>query len=293
MKNSKRVILYQKYKDASEKISDPFWKEIFVKLSYGKVPGSFIVNDNILSFRRRKKIIDTLSIPSELDEESINQVIDFIRKYSGIRSKIDLEGEEKFVQENKAKSTRISEMPWKSLKKNKKLLNVLIFNFMIREVRIRNLNYKEKLELARIIKLGMTIDIFKGFIFNESEEIIGIEGLEYDEHRRTYRLSDIKSVNSIVEPENSAESTAENTTENITENIEAVSATDSKEDESKETDSAAKNSEEIDDDTEEFREEVGSIRAESESESKENESSESVNLFLAGLTRRRRTKKLN
>jgi hypothetical protein len=270
MKNSKRIILYQKYKDASDKIADPFWKEIFIKLSYGKVPSGFIVNDNTISFRRRRKIIDSFPIPHELDESSTKQVIEFIRKYSGIRSKIDLELEEKFVEKNKIAYRKISETPWKIMKKNKKLINILTFNFMIREVRTKKLNYKEKLELARIIKLGMTIDLFKGFIFNEKEEVIGIEGLEYDENKRTYRFSDLESINNITESENNETNSAEH----ITESKESITK------ESVETEEDETETKELD------RETV------SENEySKENESSESSNILIANSTKRRTKKR--
>lgn len=188
-KTSKRIILYQKYVDASEKISDPYWKEIFRKLGYGKVPGSFIVTKDTLSYRKRKKIQEVIQIPEVLDSKIISEIIEFFKKHTGKRSVLDLQKEKEYLMSIYQEPESIKNIPWKTLKKNKKKIELLTFNFITKEVKEKNLSINELKQLNNLIKLGLIIDIFDGFEFNEKEEPVWIKGLEFDSKKRIYRIS--------------------------------------------------------------------------------------------------------
>lgn len=184
-KTSKRIVLYQKFIDASNKISDPSWKEVFKKLAYGRPLRGFVITERTLTFRKKKKTIDTIQIPEVLDSEKILEIKNFISRYSSFRSAIDLE-KEKEIKEKIDRGERLSKMEWKQLKKNKKLLQMLELQLIEREKEQRKLNKKEVENLRKMINLGFSIDAFDGFKFDEEDRVISLIGLEFDEEEKAY-----------------------------------------------------------------------------------------------------------
>jgi len=199
-KTSKRIVLYQKFIDASNRIADPSWKEVFRKLAYGKPLRGFVITEETLTFRRKKKVEDVIQIPEKLDDEKIKEIKQFISKYSGFRSTMDLIEETKTTMEvMKMKAERISNMEWKKLKKNKKLLQMLGLEFIKKEKEEKKLNKEELKNLCKTIILGFVIDAFDGFEFDDNDNIISINGLEFDEEERVYYFTSGKL--NIFEPE--------------------------------------------------------------------------------------------
>jgi hypothetical protein len=183
-----KKVIFQHIFEASKTTEDEFWRDVLIKMSYGKVPKNFTVNQNSLIFRKgshkEKKITFTEKTPPK---DIARLCIHFMKDCSGMRSKKDLENESSLSKENN-NIVCISKTPWKTIKKNKRLQEILIFEFIENEAKKRNLNNAEKSQLKGIVNMGILLDVFTGMKFDDKEKVSWIEGLIYDESKREYTI---------------------------------------------------------------------------------------------------------
>jgi hypothetical protein len=178
--------MYPLFNKLSEHIDDSYWKSIFLDCAKGKFVKGFSYNNNTntLLFRITGK---SIIIDDSLN--SINKIIDFVRSNAGIRSPMDLEREKDYEREHQAIHVNMNNWS-KILKFNKKLI---IIEYVSKMRKLYDLTQKETDQLTTLINMNMNEDVIKKNIILDDDNILKINGLEWDPlKRKFYLINEVK-----------------------------------------------------------------------------------------------------
>ena len=180
--------MYPLFSKLSDYIDDSYWKSIFIDCAKGKFVKGFSYNNNTntLLYRTNGK-----NIIIEDNLNSINRIIDFIRGNTGIRSPMDLEREKDYEREHQTINVNMNNWS-KILKFNKKLI---IIEYVSKMRKLYNLTQKETDQLTTLINMNMNEDVIKKNIILDDDNILKINGLEWDPLKRIFFL-----INEIKKP---------------------------------------------------------------------------------------------
>ena len=175
-------IKYPQFLRMAKSLEDDYWRQIFEQMAVNKCPRGFTLRDGALNHRRGQKINN---IP--IDGESVSDIIDFYKNMAGLRSKMDLEREQAEIEEQLANMGSLEDCTWASIKKKKKVRDLLLSSFYRDLSKTMNLNSAEKNHLISLVNLG----IMKGYlndIVMDHGRIVEIGGLRFDSGSRSFSL---------------------------------------------------------------------------------------------------------
>nr|WIL02911.1 hypothetical protein Cbor_229 [Cedratvirus borely] len=185
MKRNKRSAIHSIFEECSKLSQDEFWRDILSKCSYNKFPSGFMFKEGHLTHRRGKRI--TKIYLSEDPEEALKQIMVFFKEKDYICSDKDKQREEEDVFEDSEPLPEITD--WNTLKKKKKLLEVVLNEFIRERIKERDLGKKERDQLTTVINIAMIQGYFTNdTVLMEKNCIATIVGLDYDEESGLFSL---------------------------------------------------------------------------------------------------------
>lgn len=185
MKRNKRSAIHPIFEECSKISQDEFWRDILAKCSYNKFPSGFMFKDGYLTHRRGKRI--TKVYLSEDPEEAVQQIMTFFKEKDHICSDKDKEREEEDIFQESEPLPEISD--WNMLKKKKKLLEIVLDEFIRERIKERGLGKREKDQLTTVINIAMIQGYFSNeTVIMEKNCIETIVGLDYDEDSGLFTL---------------------------------------------------------------------------------------------------------
>ncbi|SPN79525.1 Hypothetical protein BRZCDTV_392 [Brazilian cedratvirus IHUMI] len=141
--------------------------------------------DGYLTHRRGKRI--TKIYLSEVPEEALEQIMVFFKEKDHICSDKDKEREEEEIFQELEPLPEIND--WNMLKKKKKLLEIVLDEFIRERIKERGLGKREKDQLTTIINIAMIQGYFSNdTVIMEKNCIETIVGLDYDESTGLFTL---------------------------------------------------------------------------------------------------------
>ena len=185
MKRNKRSAIHPIFEECSKISQDEFWHDILVKCSYNKFPSGFMFKEGHLTHRRGKKI--TKVYLSEEPEEALGQIMVFFKDKDHICSDKDKKKEEQDIRLESEPLPEITD--WNTLKKKKKLLEIVLNEFIRERIKERDLGKKERDQLTTVINIAMIQGYFTNdTVILEKNSIQTIVGLDYDEDSGLFSL---------------------------------------------------------------------------------------------------------
>lgn len=188
-RNRKKKIIYPFFTEAGNYIEDEFWKSFFEKLAYNILPSFFKINNNFLSYNRKKisgeynlnKLIDSLE--EEVNKSEIYNLINFFQRYGNIYSDNDLIK----IKECIANKKNSQEFIWNKCTRSLKLD---LLNLFLEKERIEKDLNKEEFFYLKILILRAFYEkeiTGKDLIIKE-RRIEKIKRLEWIEEERVYEF---------------------------------------------------------------------------------------------------------
>ncbi|QIN54373.1 hypothetical protein [Cedratvirus kamchatka] len=185
MKRNKRSAIHSIFEECSKISQDDFWRDILGKCSYNKFPSGFMFKEGYLTHRRGKRI--TKIYLSEDPQEALEQIMVFFKEKDHICSDKDKEREEEEVFRDCEPLPEITD--WNTLKKKKKLLEIVLNEFVRERIKERGLGKKERNQLTTVINIAMIQGYFTNdTVIMEKNCIETIVGLDYDEESGLFSL---------------------------------------------------------------------------------------------------------
>lgn len=183
MKRTRRASVHPLFEECARMCIDTFWRDLLLDCSYNKFPSGFMYKEGYLTYRRGKKI-SKLYLPTEA-KEALTQIIPFFKEKDHIYSdkdREDKEAEEKFIP-------LVEINNWNSLKKKKKLLEIVINEYIREIIEVYHLGVEEKKQLTTIINIAM----IQGYFNNDTIEvkhnrILAIKDLSWNEETKFFSL---------------------------------------------------------------------------------------------------------
>lgn len=165
------------FEECASLTDDPFWKELFSKASMGKFPSGFMYKEGYLTHRRGTRTCKILLSTDPIIASG--EVIAFLKEKDHIQSDNDRKIEDENLQEELIPIPEISE--WNQLKKHKKLLGLILGEYVELVVEQMGLDRKQKDQLITVINASN----LQGYLTNETVsvcagKILAIEGLYFD-----------------------------------------------------------------------------------------------------------------
>lgn len=170
----------------SERLEDPYWKDIFENASRNKFPRGFMYKNSLLTHKKGTRI-QRIEIPDSVSE-ALSLCLSFFKQAAGLMSEMDREKMQREISQELLDKYALEKISWKDIKKEK--VRNLLINEYIRDVAIKlNLNHEGFVELSTLIHKGF---LFKRFIKNdvifEQGKVIGINGLIIDYEKASYHI---------------------------------------------------------------------------------------------------------
>jgi hypothetical protein len=173
----KKEIIYPFFLDCLPFISDIFWENIFIDLSYGRTPFGTYINKEFLCCNYKDKEF-SYKIEKKDPEVLYNDIYFLLAKKLEILSQKDKTNKQIDFQniENEIKEGRKN---WSSIRK-KNIKDLLIEKFVLTMKKQHSLSFKQSQNLLSSIYIGL---IFKVFtvkdIQYEDGAILGIDGITF------------------------------------------------------------------------------------------------------------------
>lgn len=185
MKKTRRTPSHHVFEECAKLTTDPFWKDVLTKCSYNKFPSGFMYKEGCLTHRRGKRI-SKIYLPST-PEEALETTTLFFREKDHICSDQDRDKEEEYLAENVLPLPPIED--WSQLKKKKKLLEVVLNEYIRGVIKNNGLGAGEKDQLTTILNIALIQGYFNDETVSVSENRISeIKGLVYDPQSRLFSL---------------------------------------------------------------------------------------------------------
>ena len=181
----KKDIIYPIFENVKE--TDSYWISFFEDASIGKLPRNFKLVNNIFSYRVKNKIFE-VKLGDEA-EENIIIIKNFLFEQASIISPRDLE-KRRLEEETKASINVSSEInSWSQIRSEKQQI-ILISMFVEKVTAKYGLDMEERKALIQQIKLAILAGYFNhSTIIVENNEIIEIQGLDYDKSRKKFIIN--------------------------------------------------------------------------------------------------------
>lgn len=188
-----KIVLYPTFAECSEYTLDPYWKDIFKQCSRNKFPKgcSYDPKNHVLYVKDTSRGSQNHRMSINLPDgssETFDILMNIFRKNLKCRSPQDLQRSRQDLKDIKD-SIEVDLSEWKKIKP-RSLKDIMIMRYISKMEESLNLTKEEANELYTTIKVGMQFNKIKPDDIDYSNETINsIQGLEYDENTRTFKLN--------------------------------------------------------------------------------------------------------
>ena len=202
-KIKKTVVVYPLFLQCSEVVTDPFWKNFFVKMSTNKLPKGFRVKSNRFVCHDRNKT-QYVILTGEIIEIA-SKCMQFLREVANIMSQYD-RAELRKTQIDAMKKANIPKT-WNDIKKKKSEKRAAIIQFASELSEKYNLNTEESKKFLTLLNLSYFVGkLISDDIIYSQGRIIKINGLirtdnefkldeEHDKRKYKFREKELRSDN--------------------------------------------------------------------------------------------------
>jgi hypothetical protein len=175
-------IIHQTFHEFSNMTTDNMWKGLFQKASIDKFPQGFSYSNNFLSFKKRNKI-EKIEIEN-INEETLEEVINFFKKYGSICDDENESDVFKFLYANVKEYTSWSQI------RGKKKKDYFLSRYIDLLNEKYNLSIEERRNLHDQLHFGYCLKIIESNnIKLKNMEIIDIDNLIWNEETRKFELN--------------------------------------------------------------------------------------------------------
>jgi hypothetical protein len=137
--------IHKIFTECSNNIDDPFWKDIFTKMSYGKFPLKFGYIDGKLFYKKSTKMIDVVLSQDDPIENTITTIVNFLHLHGSMFSKKDAKAPVDPVE--------VEELTWANASNGTR--QVLIYNYVEFVKNGLNLTKAQEIQLMEMINYGL------------------------------------------------------------------------------------------------------------------------------------------
>nr|QBK93792.1 MAG: uncharacterized protein LCPAC406_01060 [Pithovirus LCPAC406] len=207
-KKKKKVIIHPLFQECETIVEDPFWKEMFIKMSMNKLPKGFRITDNklVCHDRTKSQYIPLIGSISEIAAKCMQ----FLREKANILSQIDKsEIRDSYLSIHKEVNKSRS---WNQIRLKPGEKRAAIIQFASEKASEHNLSNNQFDDLLTLINLNLylgrldndDIDYQEGCIIKIKGIIIENNKFILDERRSLkrcrYKDKDLLSINLLVKP---------------------------------------------------------------------------------------------
>jgi hypothetical protein len=173
----------------AEICTDPTWERIFRRAAKGRMPSHFVLKEDRLSVKIRKKIVSVIIPPGTT--EAMEVFKRFVDNYDNIYTDQD--------QNTPPDAIAVRNSLAKNLAHRRKFRRNMLNRFVQRMTEKHELDKAESQELSFTVHMGFQLNFLRSrdiIVDNEQREIIGIRDLEFsdkhsrfDLHRRVFSVA--------------------------------------------------------------------------------------------------------
>ena len=211
---NKTDVVNEVFKKIADKCSDVYWNQILTDCAMNDCPKPFFVSNNCLIFKKMKKQESIEIIDDDEDDTSWLKYVNFIKKYSTMRSKRDVEDAS---SENKPSSKPLVEMTtWAEVYKNSHYSQYLLQKY-ISEISIKHeLNRDQINKFSGLLNLSVKFGTFMNEYIKISDgKIRKIDGVKFNEEKYLLPCQLVEYMNKYCKCRISSNYTSENLPESI------------------------------------------------------------------------------